>query len=104
MWCLFSDIFCLVGMTTWFNENSYVEIKQKEGEEAQPGGSLQSKRRRLKKGSDSEKSSVPSTIQEVSEAPSSSLTILLKNSLLLFDPSNVKIRESQFLTSGMTMV
>ena len=78
MWCLFFDIFCHVGMTTWFNKNRYVEIKQKEGEKSQPGGSLHSKRRRLKKGGDSEKSSVPSAIQEVSEATSSSPTIFIE--------------------------
>ena len=40
MWCLFSDVFHYVGMTTRFNKARYIELKKKEGEEAQPGGSL----------------------------------------------------------------
>ena len=39
-WCLFSDIFCRVRMTSRFNKAMYVELKQKESEEAQPGRSL----------------------------------------------------------------
>ena len=59
-------------MTTRFNKARYTELKKKEGEEAQPGGSLQSKRRRLKKGVDSKKSFVPSAVQKVSEVLPSS--------------------------------
>ena len=75
MWCLFSDVFHYVGMTTRFNKARYAELKQKEGEEAQPRGSLQSKRRRLKKGGDLEKPPIPFVVHKVFEVLPSSPTV-----------------------------
>ena len=59
------DVFLYVGMTARFNKARYVELKQKESEETQPGWSLQNKRHRLKKGGggDLEKSFFPSVVK-----------------------------------------
>ena len=78
VWCLFFDVFRYAGMATRFNKARYAELKQKEGEEAQPGGSLQSKRHCLKKGGDSEKPLIPSAVQKVSEVLSSSPTVFVE--------------------------
>ena len=61
-------------MTTRFNKARYAKLKQKESEETQLGGSLQNKRRHLKRGGggDLEKSFVPSAIEKAPEIPSSS--------------------------------
>ena len=72
---MFFDVFRHVGMTTRFNKARYAELKQKEGEEAQPRGSLNSKRRRLKKGGDLEKPPIPFAIHKVFEVLSSSPTV-----------------------------
>nr|POF06480.1 hypothetical protein CFP56_27892 [Quercus suber] len=65
-------------MTTRFNKARYAKLKQKVGEEAQPGGSLQSKRRCLKKCGDSEKPPIPSAVQKVSEVLSSFPTMSIE--------------------------
>ena len=67
-------------MTTRFNKARYAELKPKEGEETQPRGSLQSKRRHLKKGGggDLEKSFVPSAVEKAPEISSSSPTVLIE--------------------------
>ena len=75
---MFSDVFHYIGMTTRFNKARYAELKQKEGEEAQPGGSLQSKRQCLKKGGDSKKPSISFIVQKVFEVLPSALTISIE--------------------------
>ena len=77
---MLSDVFLRVWMTTRFNKARYAKLKPKECEETQPGGSLQSKRRHLKKGGggDLEKSFVPSAVEKAPEITSSSPTVLIK--------------------------